>query len=114
VLLSAGVDVLQKRVTAPYAREANQSPMTKVRIFNIRPFSLAYLFPLLNMPIIDYGKYRLISKPQKNHRGWVPFVFITWQDGDTVRSHIESPDQVCATEDVAVDFGFEAARRWIK
>ena len=68
---------------------------------------------IFNMATKDYGKYRLVSRPQKNHRGWVPFVMITWQDGKDVRSHIENPDKVCPTEEEAVDSGFEAARDWI-
>ncbi len=65
------------------------------------------------MSTLDYGNFRLISKPQKHQRGWVPFVLITWLDSKYVRSHIENPDMICATEDLAVDYGFEAARAWI-
>ena len=73
------------------------------------------MFLVFNMPTIEYGKYRLVSRPQKhdNGNGWIPFVMITWLDGKDLRSHIENPDKICDTEEEAVDFGFEAARAWI-
>jgi hypothetical protein len=50
------------------------------------------------MATVEYGKYHLSSRPQKQDNGWVPFVLISWLDGKDLRSHAEKPDKVYATE----------------
>ena len=66
------------------------------------------------MATMEYGKYRLVSRPQRlDEVGWIPFVMISWLDGTNLQSHnIKTPEDIFDTEEDALAFGF-AARAWI-